>query len=54
VVNALLGRSDAALNDIASAIDRGYSVRAIQDEEDFTSLRSSRRFVEMTAAAAAR
>ena len=53
VVHALMGRSDAALNDIASAIDRGYSVRAIQEEEDFTSLRSSRRFVDLTRAPAA-
>ena len=48
VVNALIGRADAALKDIASAIERGYSVRAIQEEEDFTSLRTDRRFVDLT------
>jgi serine/threonine protein kinase/tetratricopeptide (TPR) repeat protein len=48
VVNVLLSRNDAALHDIAAAIKRGYSVRAIQEEEDFTPLRGMRRFTELT------
>jgi serine/threonine protein kinase/Flp pilus assembly protein TadD len=48
VVNALLKRDETALNQIAAAIERGYSVRAIQDEEDFMTLRGMKRFAELT------
>lgn len=48
VVNSLTGRTDAALNQIAAAIERGYSVRAVQEEEDFLALRKLPRFTELT------
>jgi serine/threonine-protein kinase len=48
VVHTLLGSRDAALEDIAAAINRGYSVRAIKEEEDFMPLRGMTRFAELT------
>ncbi len=48
VVNSLAARPDAALEEIAAAIERGYSVRAVQEEEDFTALRGMPRFQQLT------
>ena len=48
VVNSLAGRRDEALNDIADAVRLGYSVRAVQEEEDFETLRSTPRFRSLT------
>ena len=48
VVNSLAGRADAALDEIAAAVERGYSVRAVQEEEDFTALRGMPRFRQLT------
>ena len=48
VVNSLAGRPDAALEEIAAAVERGYSVRAVQEEEDFIALRRMPRFRQLT------
>jgi eukaryotic-like serine/threonine-protein kinase len=47
VVNSLAGRRDEALKHVATAIKRGYSVRAIQEEEDFASLRTMAQFNQL-------
>lgn len=51
VVNALAGNQQEALKDIATAIERGYSVPSIQEEEDFRELRSNPTFVRLTSPA---
>jgi serine/threonine protein kinase/tetratricopeptide (TPR) repeat protein len=48
VINTLMARHEAALNDIAALVKGGYSVRAIQEEEDFTPLRGMKRFADLT------
>lgn len=51
VVNALVGNDQEALKNIATAIERGYSVRSIQEEEDFGELRRHPTFVRLTSPA---
>ncbi|MEO7135320.1 MAG: hypothetical protein ABI024_13990, partial [Vicinamibacterales bacterium] len=52
VVNALTGRREEALKEIAAAIERGYSVRAVRDEEDFDSLHKFPSFQKLISEAA--
>jgi serine/threonine-protein kinase len=52
VVNALAHRSDEAVNQIAAAIERGYSVRSVADEEDFDNLRKLPSFTRLISEAA--
>jgi serine/threonine protein kinase/tetratricopeptide (TPR) repeat protein len=48
VVSSLNGDADRALDQIGEALKRGYSLPAVRDEEDFTALRSTRRFMDLT------
>jgi serine/threonine-protein kinase len=48
VVSSLNGDNAQALDRIADLLERGYSLAAVRDEEDFANLHGTQRFTELT------